>query len=172
MLQDAPIEQWLDRWSLWLNPSEHDVDPYVAIHAVTEELQRRFGVPGEDVYVVEHKNPDGAAWHLHFVIRAGPTMPDDALNRETVRSIGKRVARELVQARALERALERRHRSPDGEAALAGARVSGWDKPATADQLSVLQRAGRVGAGLSRAEASLAIEQLPGMDASWYERDR
>ena len=132
------------RWSLWLNPSEHDVDPYVAIHAVTEELQRRLGVSEGDVYVVEHKDPDGAAWHLHFVVRAGPTMPDDALNRETVRSIGKRVARELVQgARAgacagTSPSLARRRGSAGGGA---GERV---DKPATADQLSVLQR-GRAG---------------------------
>ena len=57
VLQDAPLETWPDRWSIWLNPSEHDVNPFVAIHALAQELERRFGIAEEDLYAVQHAEP-------------------------------------------------------------------------------------------------------------------
>ena len=54
VLEHAPLEQWLDRWSIWLNPSEHDVDPYVAVRVLREELGRRFGIAEDEVYIVQH----------------------------------------------------------------------------------------------------------------------
>lgn len=168
VLQNAPLEQWLDRWSIWMNPSEHDVNPYTAIHALSAELKRRFGVHEDDIYVVQHFDRDQAGkstgkWHLHFVIRAEPGMD---LSRPVLREIGDKLVRELVLERAVERALDpARRRAQEGSA------TSGWDQPPTDAQLAVLRRSGRVGANITRGEASLAIEAITG-ERSWYDRGR
>lgn len=173
VLQNAPLEQWLDRWSIWINPSEHDVSPWTAMHALNEELGRRFGLAEEDVYIVQHHEPGAPErWHLHAVVPAtSKTRGADGtlvvrevkLERETMREIGQRMVRALVLERAVEHALDPTRRRPA---------ENGWDLPATERQVGVLRRAGRPAAGLTRGEASLSIEAM-GWELSWmHDRDR
>ena len=161
VLQEAAFEYHLDRWSLWVTPSEHDVNPYVAIHALEQELERRFGIEHEDVYVVQHHDKDAPErWHLHVVM---PNREGMKLDRKTLREIGAVMARELVLERALERVLDPERQVPV---------ESGWDRPATDKQMAVLNgRGGRTAPGLTRGEASIAIEAVTG-EASWYEKGR
>lgn len=166
VLQNAHLEQWLDRWSIWMNPSAHDVNPHTAIDVLVKELERRFGVHEDDIYVVQHHDRDDAGkatgkWHLHAVIRAEPGMN---LDRKTVQEIGRVMVRELVLERAVERALD-----PDRRRADEGA-ASGWDQPPTDAQMAVLHKAGKPGRDLTRGDASLAIEAIVG-ESSWVPSD-
>jgi hypothetical protein len=160
VLQNAPLEMWLDRWSIWVNPSEPDVNAYTAIHVISEELGRRFGIAEDEIYVVRHHDRDGAGkWHLHFVVPAREGMQ---LDRAVMREIGAVMVRELVLERAIERALDPARQRPS---------ESGWDLPPTDAQLSVLRGAGRVDPRMTRGEASLVIEQIIG-ERSWYGEGR
>jgi hypothetical protein len=165
VLQNQPLEQWLDRWSIWLNPSEKDVDPYVVIHALTEALGRRYGLTDEDVYAVQHYDgPEvDSGWHLHVVVPRRDGMDLD--RREVLGEIGRAVAREALLARAVERALERARNGP--AAGAEGAVGSGWDLAPTARQMEVLRRAGQYDPNITRGQASLVIERIIG-ERSWY----
>ena len=156
VLQEMVFEQHLDRWSIWINPSENDVNPYVAIHALEQELEKRFGIAPEDTYCVQHhdpKNPD--AWHLHVMVPAREGMK---LDNKTLRPIGDVIVRDLVLDRAVERALDPARQRPV---------ESGWDLPATEAQRAVLNAHGRAASDLTRGDASLAIEAITG-ERSWY----
>jgi hypothetical protein len=106
VLQPAPIEQWPDRWSIWIRPSEDMTNTDVIARVLTAELGTRFGLSSEDVYVVEHGSArtDGG-WHVH-VHAVVPALPGMDLTREVMASIGREIVRELVLERQLEKAME------------------------------------------------------------------
>jgi hypothetical protein len=106
VLQQAPIETWPERWSIWIRPSEAMVNTDVIARVLTAELGTRFGVSPEDVYVVEHGSArtDGG-WHLH-VHAVVPAQPGMDLTREVMASIGREIVRELVLERQLNKAME------------------------------------------------------------------
>ena len=90
-------------------------------------------------------------WHLHVVIPAREGMK---LDNKTLRPIGDVIVRELVLERALERALDPARQRPV---------ESGWDLPATDKQMAVLSGRGKAATGLTRGEASQAIEAVTGV---------
>jgi hypothetical protein len=157
VLQDAPIESWLDRWSIWMSPSDSDVNPFTIAHVLTEELGRRHGVDEKEVYVVAH-HKDGKLHDLHAVIEA-PFGRD--LTRKEMASIGRVMVRELARERNLERVFERSRKEPVGDGA-----SSRSDMPATAAQKAVLRGHGSTDVEVTRAEANMAIEELIGA-RSW-----
>jgi len=141
VLHEAKIEDMGDRWSMWISPSEFDVNPMVAAKVLTDELCRRYGLAEDDVYVVQHHDPDDPTrWHLHAVV---PAVEGMNLDRKTMAAITKVMVRELVLERAVERALER---------------VA--EKPASGAQVDALSRSGKVPADLSRDEAAMVFAAL------------
>lgn len=170
VLQNAPIESWLDRYGIWMTPVGPDSDlttaqRFTIAHVLSEELVKRFGerfeLTEKDIYVVAHEK-DGKLHDLHAVIPAPFGLE---LTREVMTSIGKRMVKELVLERNVERAFQRAANGT--QQAASGSR---WDLPPTAAQKAVLRANGRFDSELTRGEASLVIEEL-GRDRSWY-RDR
>ena len=106
VLQEAPIEQWPDRWSIWIRPSEDMTNTDVIARVLTAELGTRFGVSSKDVYVVEHGSAktDGG-WHVH-VHAVVPAQPGMDLTREVMASIGREIVHELVLERQIEMTME------------------------------------------------------------------
>lgn len=107
VMQDAAIEDWPERWSIWLNPSEH-VSSDVAARVLAETLHERHGVKREDLYIVEHTHlpEDGDRLprvHLHAVVRGREGLE---LSRSAMHGIGREIVKELVLERQLDRAME------------------------------------------------------------------
>lgn len=98
VLQDAPLEQWDERWSLWINPVIADANGFTIADVLTRELEARYGYHEDDVYVVEHTNEHGK--HVHAVV---PARDGVEITREDMASIG----REVIKALELERQLDR-----------------------------------------------------------------
>jgi len=173
VLQASAFEYSLDRWSIWVNPSERDINPMTMAHVLTTELERRFGVAEDEVFIVQHhdqveRDPQTgrlvatpeSTWHLHAVV---PHREGMQIDREATVAMAREIARELVLERAVERALDPERKVVAG---------SGWDLPATDAQMAVLRSAGRADPTLTRGDASLIIETL-GYDRSWvHERGR
>lgn len=146
VLQNAPIEAWLDRWSIWISPNESDIDRFTVARVVSEELVRRHGEHGlteNDIYVVAHEK-DGKLHDIHAVIPA-PFGLD--ITRSEMRAIGNRIVRELSLERNLERALDRSRNSDETRA--------------TSAQMAVLRgHGGQIPTDLTRREASMLIQEL------------
>lgn len=110
VLQDAPFEQWPERWAVWVSPSLEDGSPvnsFKVAHEMSEHLRRRFGASDKDVYAVEHVNVDRngrMSMHVHLVVKPQEGMD---LSRKEMTRFARGLAQELAIERNLDRALER-----------------------------------------------------------------
>jgi hypothetical protein len=176
VVQQALLEDWLDRWGIWIRPSEPDADPAVVTSVLKEELERRYGIDPRDVFIVRHTSTDKDGqphYHYHAVVPAWVIENEETgaarkveITRDDMTAIAKELARELLLERQLDRALEPKQESGAGTV---GGR---WDMPPTDTQMSMLRAHGKAARDITRGEASLVIEEITGT-RSWYAgRDR
>jgi hypothetical protein len=178
VVQQVPFEDYLDRWGIWIRPSEPHADEHVVLSVLQEFLESRYGIDPQDVYLTRHSSVDkhgNMHDHYHAVVPAWVIENEDTgearkveITREDMTAFAKELARELVLERQLNRTLAA---SEDGGEA--GGSVGGhWNDPPTDKQMDILRAHGRAARDITRGEASLVIEEIIG-ERSWYGgRDR
>lgn len=112
VLYDAPIEQFLDRWSIWVDARDpvtgEAVNTDVMAKVLRDELVRRYGIPEDDFYAVDHtkvRPQDGEeSVHIHAVV---PHQWKMEITRQDMEEIGREIVRALERERTLDRVMGR-----------------------------------------------------------------
>jgi hypothetical protein len=177
VVSQTPFEDHLDRWGIWIHPSEPHADPELIASVLTEQLEARYGIDPRDVYIVRHTSldKDGRPHdHYHAVVPAWVIENEETgearkveITREDRTAIAQEIARELVLERQLERAL-----SPPDEESGGGSVGGHWNDPPTDRQMTILNAHGRAARDITRGEASLVIEEITGERSFYGGRDR